>query len=120
MAFRKKLLKEKENPYDLALTYCTIILALEGEHLPKKELELLAFTIVRGKINPFTTKNDFAQMYKSTLFSINNMISRLTRKGYLIKEKNIISPNPSLKLDFTEGFFLNMGVIVKRNKGTDS
>ena len=123
MAFKQDLSQIKTDTFSLAKTYYGIVLAMNDQHLPPKELDLLAFTAVRGKINTHTAKMDFSDKYDSTLSSINNMISRLTRKGYFVKNQSIISVNPQIMPGFNEkpGFILSLKCLVgEKVQGTDS
>ncbi len=113
MAFKQELKAFKDDEYKAAMAYYGALLALEGTHLPPKELELLAYTACRGMINTYTSKVDFTKMFDSTQASINNMISRLTRKKYFVKNKGTITVNPAILHDFKDGFVINMTCYVR-------
>lgn len=97
----QRLKKNYSNRIDKAITYFSILDALNSLSLTKKQIELLAYTSLRGTISSLSSKEDFVKQFGSSVDSINNMISKLYKKKLLIKHKDgKIKIPKSLVLDF--------------------
>jgi len=89
------------NRVDKAITYFSILDALNSLNLTKKQIELLAYTSLRGTISSLSSKEDFVKQFGSSVDSINNMISKLYKKRLLLKGKDSkIRVHPRLNLNF--------------------
>lgn len=116
----QKLKKSYEYKIDKAIAYFSIIDALNSLHLTKKQIELLAYTSIRGTISSLSSKEEFVKQFGSSIDSINNMISKLYKKRLLIKQKDgkIKVPN-SLIIDFESSEIvlnITIGTILKNNE----
>lgn len=86
-----------------AIIFYSIVSVLNSLNLTRKQIELLAYTHVRGTISSLSAKEDFVKNYGSSVDSINNMISKLYKKKILFKVPNSgkIKVNPRFsKIDF--------------------
>jgi len=97
----QKLRKNYGFKIDKAIAYFSIVNSLNSLKLTKKQIELLAYTSIRGTISSLSAKEDFVRTFGSSIDSINNMISKLYKKKLLIKQKDgKIKVPKSLTLDF--------------------
>lgn len=82
------------------------------------ELNLLAFTAVRGTISSGGAKEKFIEMFPtSTKASIGNAVYKLTQKGLLIKKDKKIVVNPSIILNFSMPLILQIKLNGKDSQG---
>lgn len=68
-----------------AIAFYSVISAFNSLNLTKKQVELLAYTHIRGTISSLSAKKDFVNTFGSSIDSINNMISKLYKKKLLYK-----------------------------------
>ena len=106
-AVLQKIAKQIDNPFSLAFTYLSILLSLNNIHVTKRETQLLAFISVRG-ISSVTARQDFCREFGSSQATINNMISRLTEIGLIMKENGKSRLVSQLSLDFSYDVVLNI------------
>lgn len=85
---------------DRAIRYYTILSALNDLKLTEREVQLIAFTAIKGNITHPKNKEEFCELYKSSTATINNMISRLKGIHILLRDNNKIKVNPQVILDF--------------------
>lgn len=69
-----------------AQRYYTILSAINDLHLTEREIQLVAFTAIRGNISYSNNREEFCQLYKSSAPTINNIISKLKKLKLLIKD----------------------------------
>lgn len=81
----QRLRKNYSSKIDKAITYFSILSALNSLGLTRKQIELLAYTSIRGTISSLSSKEDFVKSFGSSVDSINNMISKLYKKKLLVK-----------------------------------
>lgn len=98
----------------LGIKYYSIISELNNLKLTTRELELLAFTAQRGTISSLSAKEEFNRRFHSSTATVNNMISKLSRMGLLVKVNNKSKVNPKIALDFSKGAIIQL---VMFNKG---
>lgn len=85
-----------------AILYYTTLLQLNNIHATKRDIELIAFTAVRGNISNYNVKNEFITTYNSSFQTISNIVSRHKKNLIFIKENGKIKVNPAIVLDFTK------------------
>lgn len=94
--------KETElDEFQVALKYYSILSILNSLGLTQRELELLAFTAVRGTITPLPAREEFVQKFHSSLDSLENIKGKLVKKGLMVKVEDMYRVNPHIALDFT-------------------
>lgn len=98
----QKIKKQEETAIDLAIKYISIICLVNNIKLPKKKIQLLAFTSIRGTISSLSAKTDFAKAFDSSIASVNNMISDLTEAGFLEKFQGKYRVNHHINLNFSQ------------------
>jgi hypothetical protein len=93
---------------EVAEKYYSLLLCLNNIHLPPRELQVLAYTAVRGSISSGGAKEGFIENYGSSKASIGNIVSSLTEQGLLVKEGKSTKVVKSLRLNFTRPIALNI------------
>lgn len=96
----QKIKKQEESALDIALKYYSIICLVNNIKVAKKQLQLLAFTAVRGTISSLSAKKDFSDRFDSSVNSVNNMIGELKEMGLLEKFKGKYRVAHGINLDF--------------------
>lgn len=96
----QKFKKKEEDEFGVAQRYYTILSAINNLHLTEREIQLIAFTAVKGNISYSNNKEEFCKLFKSSAATINNLISKLKKIGVLIKEGSKIKVNPVISLPF--------------------
>lgn len=97
----QKLRKQEPTPLSIAKRYYAILSAINSLHLTEREIQLVAFTAIKGNISYSTNREEFCNLYSSSSATINNIISKLKKKGILVKDASKIKVNPSILLDFS-------------------
>lgn len=107
----QKLKKKVNNEYDRAEKYYSILSAINNLHLTEREIQLVAFTAVKGNITYANVREEFCKTYNSTSPSINNIISKLKKVGIFIKENGKVKINPVIVLDFKNDLVLDINLL---------
>lgn len=102
MGTLQKLRKVDNNALMVAERYYAILSVINDLELTKRELQLIAFTAMRGNMSYKEYREEFCSMYKSSSPSINNMISKLKKSNILVKDNNKIKVHPKIQLDFSK------------------
>ena len=104
----QKIKKGYGQNMDRAIAYYSMISVLNQFSLTTRELQLLAFTALRGSITNPAAREDFCQTYKTSQATINNIISKLRKLKLFVKEQNKIRVHPALALDFSSPIVLQI------------
>lgn len=105
----QKIVSRPLSAFDRAVKYYSIMAVVNNIPLTKKEIQLLAFIATRGTISAEGAKETFSGEFDSSVFSVNNMIYRLRRKGVLIKnDEGQMVVNPRIVMDFSRALVLNI------------
>ena len=99
--FVRDLSKPIKTKRDIAQRYFAIIADFTKNPLTEREIELLADITIKDGLD----KNNFAVEFGTSLDTINNLISKLYKKRYLVKKDNIISINKRIFLDIKKDIF---------------
>lgn len=102
----QKLKKNEKGALSIAQRYYSILSAVNDLHLTQREIQLVAFTAIRGNISYSTNREEFCSLYFSSSPTINNIISKLKKKGVLVKDASKIKVNPRILLDFEQDIIL--------------
>jgi len=108
----QKLAKETSNRLELAQRYYALISALNNLFLTEREIQLIAFSAVRGSISYATVREDFCTLYNSSFPTINNIVSKLKKTGILVKIGKQIVVNPQIALDFSKPLVLQITLTI--------
>ena len=104
----QKLKSPIESALQLAERYYGIISAINDLKLTPREIQLISFTVVRGNMSYANIREDFCEMYNTSSPTINNIISKLKKKGILVKDKGKIKVHPVIALDFKDNVKLEI------------
>jgi hypothetical protein len=106
----QKLKKAETDVYQAAQRYYSILSAVNSLNLTERELQLVAFTAVKGNISYANIREEFCEKYKSSPPTINNIISKLKKIGVLVKDGSKIKVNPVITLDFENDVVLEVKI----------
>lgn len=95
----------------MAERYYTILSAINNLKLTQRELQLIAFTAIRGNISYANIRKDFCEKYGTTNPSINNIISRLKKLGILVKDGSKVKVNSQILLNFENDITLEVRLV---------
>lgn len=111
----QRLKKTDDNPLIRAERYYALLSTLNNLQLTKRELQLIAFTAIKGNISYNEFRKEFCETFKSSPPTINNMISKLKKNSILVKDNNKIKVNPRIQLDFTRPIQLEIKLFPNDN-----
>lgn len=115
----QKLNKREDSELKLAIRYFTIVAAISGVHLTQKQLELLAFTVIKGTISSGGARKEFISSFNSSRNSLENIKHSLVKKGFIIKSEGKYKIVPSLALDFKNNIVLQVNLELKHGQSQD-
>lgn len=104
----QKMKSSSQDSFVLAERYYSILSALNGLKLTQREIQLIAFTAVKGSMSFANVREEFCKRYNTTGPTINNMISKLKRLGLLTKTGGKIKVNPIVQLNFSQDVTLQI------------
>jgi hypothetical protein len=104
----QKFLRKVEDDYAMAEKYYSMLSTINDLKLTQREVQLVAFTAIRGNISYSNIREDFCKKYNSTSPTINNIISKLKRIGVFVKDGSKIKVNPMILLPFSENITLEL------------
>ena len=104
----QKFLRKVEDDYAMAEKYYAMLSTINDLKLTTREIQLVAFTAIRGNISYSNIREDFCNKYNSTSPTINNIISKLKRIGVFVKDGSKIKVNPVILLPFSENITLEL------------
>ena len=103
--------KIKTTDQDVLLTaqkYYGILSVINKLDLTEREIQLVAFTAVKGNITYANVREEFCKKYSTSTSTINNIISKLKKIGLFIKEEGKVKINPVVVLDFKKSIVLEI------------
>jgi len=109
----QRMKKVDESAYIRAERYYAILSVINDIQLTKRELQLVAFTAIKGNISYTNYRKEFCSLYDSSSPTINNMISKLKKNNVLVKDNNKIKVNPLIQLDFEKALQLEIKLFPK-------
>ncbi len=107
----QKIKKEYSNEWEIANVYFSLLSELNGFKLTQRELELMAFTAIRGTISYAVMREEFCEMFNTSLPTINNIISKLKRMGILVKDNGKVKVHPVFNIDFKKNVVLQISLM---------
>lgn len=107
----QSLKKVVDTDIQLAEKYYSILFTINNLHLTEREIQLIAFTAIKGNITYANVREEFCKTYNSTSPTINNIISKLKRLGIFIKENGKVKVNPKIIIDFKKDLMLNIKLV---------
>ena len=104
-----------EDELKAAEKYFGVMNVLNDLGMANREIQLVAFTAIKGNIGSLSKKEEFVKIYGSSLATIGNIITSLSqkvkgkKKSYILqKEKKIVFVNKGLLLNFKEDIQLDI------------
>ena len=94
--------------FSLAEKYYSILSAINNLKLTTREIQLIAYTAIKGNISYKHLREEFCEKHKTTSPTINNIISKLKKMGVLVKDKTKVKVNPGIIIDFNNNLTLNI------------
>lgn len=104
----QKIRRNVEDQFALAEKYYSILSAINNLHLTPREIQLVAFTAIKGNISYANIRQEFCDRYNSTSPTINNIISKLKKIHVLIKDGTKVKVNPVIILPFNTNVTLEI------------
>lgn len=105
----QKMRKGYTSPLRVAIKYYQILSALNNLKLAKREIELMAFTAIRGTISSSMAKNTFIDQFGSSKATIGNIIYKLSKIGLLVKDGDgRVVVNPGILVDFNNNIVIQL------------
>lgn len=106
----QKLKKQEQDVYASAQRYYSVMSAVNSLGLTERELQLVAFTAVKGNISYKNIREEFCEKYKSSFPTINNLISKLKKIGVFVKEGSKVKVNSLISLNFENDVVLEIKI----------
>jgi len=80
-------------------------------HLTEREIQLIAFTSIKGNITYANVREEFCKLHNTTSPTINNIISKLKKIGIFVKEAGKVKVNPVIVLNFNSDLTLEIKIV---------
>lgn len=106
----QKMKNQSQDLFSLAEKYYSILSAVNNLKLTQREIQLVAFTAIKGNISYANIRKEFCERYNSTSPTINNIISKLKKIKVLIKDGTKTKVNPVIILDFNKNITLEINL----------
>lgn len=100
------LKKTSKDEVEKAVKYYSLLSVWNNLKLTQREIQLLAYTAIRGTISSLSSKEDFSRSFGSSPATINNMISKLKDLSLLVKGSGKYKVNEKINLDFSKDIIL--------------
>jgi len=107
----QRMRRAEADSFLLAQKYYAILSSVNNLQLTKREIELIAFTAVRGNMSYASVRQEFCEKYGTTGPTINNIISKLKKMGILVKDGSKVKVNPVIVLDFAKDITLEIKLV---------
>ncbi len=106
----QKLRIEHEDVHVLAEKYYAILSAINDLKFTQREIQLVAFTAIKGNLSYKHFREEFCTKHDTTNPTINNIISKLKKMGVLVKDGSKIKVNPIIRLNFSDEIHLDIKI----------
>ena len=107
----QKLRTQLTDSFGVAEKYYSLLSAVNNLGLTPREIQLIAFTAIKGNISYANIRAEFCEKYKSSPPTINNMISKLKKIGVFVKDGTKVKVNPIIVLNFDKDITLQINVV---------
>lgn len=98
----QKLKLESYDRKEIAHKYFSILSIARDLHLTEREIDLLSHISTKGTIDSKSAKDEFVELYHTSLATLNNIISKLYHKKILKKIEGKKRINPLINIDFNQ------------------
>jgi len=106
----QKLKKVEPDDFVLAQKYYSILSILNNLGLTDREIQLVAFTAIKGNISYKHLREEFCKKYNTSSPTINNIISKLKKMQVFIKDGGKVKVNPVIILKFNNDIKLEINL----------
>lgn len=106
----QKLKKVEPDNFVLAQKYYSILSILNNLGLTEREIQLVAFTAIKGNISYKHLREEFCKKYNTSSPTINNIISKLKKMQMFIKDGGKVKVNPVIILKFNNDIKLEINL----------
>lgn len=107
----QRLKRKEEDSLAVAKRYYSILSAVNDLKLTEREIQLIAFTAIKGNISYSTIREEFCKLYNSSSPTINNIISKLKKVGIFVKDASKIKVNPKILLSFENNIVIQTVIL---------
>lgn len=104
----QRLKREEADSFQLAEKYYSLLSVINNLALTQREVQLIAFTAIKGNISYANIRKEFCEKYNTTSPTINNIISKLKKIGVLVKDGTKVKVNPVIILNFDKDIVLEI------------
>lgn len=115
----QKIEKKCVSDITKAIRYYTVLFSLNDIYPSSKQVELLAFTAVRGTITSPTARKEFIDIFDSSSASLENIKCKLVKRGWLVKIEGKIRVNQMLALDFSRDLVIQIKLLKTNDRIED-
>lgn len=115
-AILQKLEKKFTSDIQRAIKYYTILSVLNNLGLSIKQIELIAFTAIKGTITSPAARKEFIELFNSSLASLENIKGKLVKRGWLVKVDHKYRINPRVNLDFSKDIVLQINLLTEQRE----
>lgn len=106
----QRIRKSEKDSMEVAKRYYSLLSSINDLKLTEREIQLIAFTAIRGNISYSSNREEFCTMYNSSSPTVNNIISKLKKLQVLIKDSGKIKVNPKILLNFENDIVLQISL----------
>jgi len=106
----QRLKSVQTDDYTLAELYYKILSDVNSLNLTDREIQLIAFTAIKGNISYASNRQEFCTKHNSSEATIYNIISKLKKIGILVKEGSKTKVNPIISLNFENDLKLEINL----------
>ena len=103
MMIIQRLRKRSHDEFGIAVAYFSLLSSLNSLSLTERELQLLAFTAIKGNMSLGNVKTEFCERFSTTFPTISNIVYKLKKLGLLIKEDGRVKVNKKFPSNFKDG-----------------
>jgi ribosomal protein S19E (S16A) len=104
----QKISKNYTDALQLAIKYYSIVCILNSITITERQLQVLAFTAIRGNISSITAKQEFARTFSTSLAVVRNVLGELKKLGLIQKINDRYKVNPQIDLAFDKDLLLHL------------
>lgn len=116
----QKWVKQVDDPVEMGIKYYTLLSAVNDLGLTARETEILSYTSYRGSIDALQVKKDFCKRFGSTLATVGNLMTKLKKLKYLVRdEERKIVVNKDIDFNFESDFVIKIGLNGRKERNSE-
>lgn len=104
----QKIKFEAKDEFLMAEKYYSILSSINSLSLTEREIQLIAFAALKGNISYANIREEFCIKHSTSSPTMNNMISKLKKKGIFIKDGTKVKVNPIIIPPFKSTLILQI------------